>query len=262
MSVHLIGSIYRHQFTKTQQIILLAMADEVRKGMTTCWPSAMTVGWKTGYSERHVRRIWQQLESMGVMVRAGVSHYGTIIWRIDPTTAPAKPERMTRRGAVQDIQMTDPPRPEDRTLTLPASDIPASSPGHQMTDEPRSPEPHKENQCQDLGRGSRGQGRDVSDLSDSELADVERAALADFQQTEDQLRRAERQGRRLEVARRQAVHDEAVKRFLLIRQERMRRAAGPCGIPPESRYDGRRVSDRGNSSISSPLVAYTGQGGR
>lgn len=234
VSVVLIAAVYRHQFTKPQQMVLLAMADEVRKGMDVCWPSAATIGWKTGYSERQVRRIWKQLEQLHVLRRAGVSRLGTIRWRLRPDAAPVKPDPANQRPPA--ITMSAPDGSDDRTSPTTSPDMLAPAPDSMVSNEPRR-EPRRKPEQQWIDRdGTPGRddleaGRSVGPVAElglEELRAARSAALDDYIRAQDRLGWAKRHSSASDQRRQQAVHDAASRRYLLLEAE-CRRRAGQLG---------------------------------
>ena len=68
MSVKLMGQVYELQLGHAQQSIALALADHGHDDGSHIFPGNEYLAWKTGYSERNVIRLLQDLETIGLLV--------------------------------------------------------------------------------------------------------------------------------------------------------------------------------------------------
>lgn len=57
--------------THSKRMMLLALADHAHDDGTQCYPGVRYLAWKTGYSERQVRRILASLEANGLIAAQG-----------------------------------------------------------------------------------------------------------------------------------------------------------------------------------------------
>lgn len=91
---------------KSEKFTLLAYADHASHDGTGIYPSVPLVAWKTGYSERHVKRVKQILIEKGYLVpdNSVSEKYGTPVFRIVEDALPKRPPWL--RG--------DPGRPEKK----------------------------------------------------------------------------------------------------------------------------------------------------
>jgi hypothetical protein len=69
MSVKIMSLVWELDIEHSERIILLAMADHANDDGQNCYPSNAYLAWKTGYSERSVRRIHRALELTGIITR-------------------------------------------------------------------------------------------------------------------------------------------------------------------------------------------------
>lgn len=67
MSVKIMGQVWELALETSQQIVLLAMADHADHDGRNVFPSTALIAWKTGLSERHTRRVIDQLAEMNIL---------------------------------------------------------------------------------------------------------------------------------------------------------------------------------------------------
>lgn len=101
MSAKLMGRIWDLDLPHPDQQILLAMADHGDHLGNHIYPSIDLIAWKTGYSERQVRRIVKGLEVHGILQKRGYGPHGLIMWAIDLSAAKAKPAFKSRKRPEQ-----------------------------------------------------------------------------------------------------------------------------------------------------------------
>ncbi len=62
MSGKLSGAVWEIELSGSKQQVMLALADHAHDDGTKCYPGIPYLAWKTGYSERHVKRLLRELE--------------------------------------------------------------------------------------------------------------------------------------------------------------------------------------------------------
>lgn len=83
MSIRLMAQVWEIKVTRTQQSILLAMADHANDEGRHCYPSVPYLAWKTDYSERQVQRTLKELRDAGILeVTKEASRYQPTEYRI------------------------------------------------------------------------------------------------------------------------------------------------------------------------------------
>lgn len=86
MSVKTMGRVWDLQLPTSKKFLLLAMADHADHDHGNIWPSIDTLSRKTGYTDRHIRRLIKELKNDDkLLVKTGVHSSGTNIYRIDFT---------------------------------------------------------------------------------------------------------------------------------------------------------------------------------
>ncbi len=143
----------------TRKAVMLAMADAANEDGCGIWKSADTIAAQSEISRRTVLRVWQELESEGLILRRGtrpVRGGEVIVWDIDvrkvsvlPKAVPAvnRPGDTVSPGdtdAAHPVTLT--PRPGDTvspntSLTRPIN--PSGAPALELTSEPESSEPDR-----------------------------------------------------------------------------------------------------------------------
>lgn len=109
MSVKAMARVWELKLTPIQQTVLLAYADHADHDGGSIKCGIPLVAWKTGFSERHVRRVTQQLEKTGLLVvelrcRNKPTHYrinfekGVIKEPYQPRAKPVHPDNLSVRG--------------------------------------------------------------------------------------------------------------------------------------------------------------------
>lgn len=64
----LVWRIWDYEFTQAEQSVLQAMADHAKDDGSDCVPGLRRVAYKARLSERHVRRVWRDLEKRGILL--------------------------------------------------------------------------------------------------------------------------------------------------------------------------------------------------
>lgn len=95
------GQVWELDLPQNQLSILLAMADHARDDGSSVYPGIDYLAWKTGYSERNITRIIEQLEASGII--AAVSHRNggrghVTEWQIDITKGVKKSPFVRDKG--------------------------------------------------------------------------------------------------------------------------------------------------------------------
>ncbi len=134
MSAKILGQVWDLQLTAAKQLIMLALADHADHNGDNAYPSIDLIAWKTGYSERQVRRILKALVKDKILLQ--VSRPGrTSVYSIRLENGVKKlpytksigqndtPDKMTEVTIMSD----HPGHPDVRT-----------TPDTQMSDEPSS----------------------------------------------------------------------------------------------------------------------------
>lgn len=86
MSIRLMSQVWERDVDHPEQAVLLALADHANDDGEHVRPSLEYIAWKTGYSERQVRRLVSSLKSKGVLVlrRAGARSPNEYMLTLDP----------------------------------------------------------------------------------------------------------------------------------------------------------------------------------
>lgn len=92
MSIHLMTAVWGCELAQNEQAVALALADWGNDDGSSIFPSVARIAWKTGYSDRQVRRILRGLESreLLVVVTKATRHRPTE-YRMITTAVPQKP---------------------------------------------------------------------------------------------------------------------------------------------------------------------------
>lgn len=85
MSVKAMSRVWELQLHHAERLVLLALADHADHLGANIYPSIGLIAWKTGYSESQVRRIMQQLVTVGFLnvVRSGGGRGNATVYRFD-----------------------------------------------------------------------------------------------------------------------------------------------------------------------------------
>lgn len=68
MSWKISGLVWELDLTHSQQSVLLAVADHAKHDGSDVFPSVARIAWKTGYSDRQVRRTMKDLRELGILI--------------------------------------------------------------------------------------------------------------------------------------------------------------------------------------------------
>lgn len=90
MSVKVMGLVWDSDLPRDQKFVLLAYADHAEHDGTNVFPSIPKIAWKTGYSERQIQRITNDLIAAGILAQMGESRYGTNLYRINIMALPGR----------------------------------------------------------------------------------------------------------------------------------------------------------------------------
>ena len=91
MSISLMSEVWRRDFSHIHQSIMLALADWGQDDGSGVFPSVRRVAWKTGYSERQIKRIMAELRKIGALVVVKRHRDQPTEYRIDLTAVAEKP---------------------------------------------------------------------------------------------------------------------------------------------------------------------------
>lgn len=102
MSIRMMTAVYESGLPKNEKAIALKYADFATDDGEGVYPAVGRVAWETGYSDRQVQRITQNLLDRGVMIFIGVHpHYGTNEYKLNEKKLPKRPsyaEYLASRG--------------------------------------------------------------------------------------------------------------------------------------------------------------------
>lgn len=85
----------------TARYVLAARAERASADGTDTHAAITDVMWRTGYDERTVRRAERRLEAAGLMVPAGMTHWGTPRWNLDMSKVRTAEERAAFEAAYE-----------------------------------------------------------------------------------------------------------------------------------------------------------------
>jgi 5-methylcytosine-specific restriction endonuclease McrA len=97
MSAKTVGKVWELALTPAKQTVLLALADHADHEGNNAFPSVDLIAWKTGYSERQVRRIMKELEADSLLVRTGGAPGKRIVYSINLSAGKHKPDFVPRK---------------------------------------------------------------------------------------------------------------------------------------------------------------------
>lgn len=84
MSVKQMSKVWEKEVSGTRQNMLLALADHAHDDGSNIHPSVAHLAWKTGYSERQVRRILKELAADGTLIQTKKSTgHDPAIWQLN-----------------------------------------------------------------------------------------------------------------------------------------------------------------------------------
>ena len=104
MSWKISGLVWELDLTHSQQSVLLAMADHAHHDGSKVFPSVALISWKTGYSDRQVRRVTSELRGLKILVLVKESNrYRPREYKIDISAGKKKePFRADKVSALGD----------------------------------------------------------------------------------------------------------------------------------------------------------------
>lgn len=114
MSGKMMGAVFDLQLDAPEMLILLALADHADHDGRNIRPRLGYVAWKTGYSERQVRRIVRKLEGLQILRCQGHATGGrhrSTLYRMDISHAP-------RKSPYKDTEGDDEAKPGQNDLVL------------------------------------------------------------------------------------------------------------------------------------------------
>lgn len=82
MSGFISGLVWKHNLEKSDQVVLLAMADHADQEGENVFPSIALIAWKTGLSERHVHRVITSLKIKGFLEAMETNLHKPVLYRI------------------------------------------------------------------------------------------------------------------------------------------------------------------------------------
>lgn len=110
MSVKIMSQIWELDIDHSEMIVLLAMADHADDDGQNCYPSNSYLAWKTGYSDRQVRRVLRTLESIGIITRVAHEEGGRGLateYRLNPEKGDKKSAFMADKRRTSTTQKGD-----------------------------------------------------------------------------------------------------------------------------------------------------------
>lgn len=93
MSGKITGIVWESALKQNDKYVLLAYADHADHEGNGIFPSINLIAWKTGYSDRNIKRIKKNLIKKGYLVETGIRSSGTPVYRIDTEALPKLPSR-------------------------------------------------------------------------------------------------------------------------------------------------------------------------
>lgn len=124
MSGKISGQVWDLDLPHNEAFVLLAICDKVDHDGRNAHPGVDLLAWMTGYGERQVRRILQQLEEKGILIRRGRggSAAGFAVYDVDFSGVPLKPLRRraaTRKPSGQNVRLNLAARRVERPASEP-----------------------------------------------------------------------------------------------------------------------------------------------
>jgi len=110
MSVKIMSQVWELDIDHGEMIVLLAMADHADDDGQNCYPSNAYLAWKTGYSDRQVRRVLRTLESTGIITRVAHEEGGRGLateYRLNPEKGDKKSAFMANKRRTSTTQKGD-----------------------------------------------------------------------------------------------------------------------------------------------------------
>lgn len=135
MSAKILGQVWDLQLPAPKLLVLLALADHADHNGENAYPSADLIAWKTGYSERQVRRILQGLvkdKILSQQPRPGK----TSVYSIHLENGKKKPEYTKNTGHSDIGQNVTPDKMSEVKSVYPGHPDVRTTPDTQMSDEP------------------------------------------------------------------------------------------------------------------------------
>lgn len=145
MSGKIMGQVWDIVLPPPQQLVLLALTDHADHTGGSIRPSFGLIAWKTGYSERQVRRIVKQLEQAKLLVRVETRPGKPTVYRADLSAGRPKPAYANDKSEqpTPDIMTPDKMSYDKMTPDMPREEQ-TTDPGHhfpQNGDEPSVVQP-------------------------------------------------------------------------------------------------------------------------
>lgn len=121
MSGKMMGLVWDLDLPHQQQLVLLAMADHADHEGKRIFPSIGLLAWKTGYSDRQVRRIVKDLIDSGivVLVKSGYKNGGANLYALNLAAGKLKEPYRSR----DDIDPNDYGKTSDKVTDVKMSDV-------------------------------------------------------------------------------------------------------------------------------------------
>ena len=110
MSIKIMSQVWELDIDHSEMIVLLAMADHADDDGQNCYPSNAYLAWKTGYSDRQVRRVLRTLESTGIITRVAHEEGGRGLateYRLNPEKGDKKSAFMADKRRTSTTQKGD-----------------------------------------------------------------------------------------------------------------------------------------------------------
>lgn len=93
MSGKITGIVWESDLPQNEKFVLLAYADHADHDGNNIFPSIALIAWKTGYSERNIKRIKKDLITKKYILETGIKASGTPVYRINIELLPMLPQR-------------------------------------------------------------------------------------------------------------------------------------------------------------------------
>lgn len=88
MSGKITGIVWESDLPQNEKYVLLAYADHADHEGNGIFPSVGLIAWKTGYSDRNIKRVKKSLIKKGYLVETGARASGTPVYRMDIEALP------------------------------------------------------------------------------------------------------------------------------------------------------------------------------
>lgn len=80
MSVRMMGEAWECDLPPVELLVLMALADHADHEGDNIWPSVALIAWKTGLTDRTVKRVMKRFREIGILVPMADHPSGTVIY--------------------------------------------------------------------------------------------------------------------------------------------------------------------------------------